>query len=40
MFCHLGNEFPTSTVIVALDKNGNQDYTIHKNILKNKQTFI
>jgi len=26
------NEFPTSTVTVALDKNGNPDYTIHENI--------
>jgi fructokinase len=26
------NEFPTSTVTVALDKNGNPDYIIHENI--------
>jgi fructokinase len=26
------NEYPTSTVTVALDKNGNPDYTIHENI--------
>jgi fructokinase len=26
------NDFPTSTVTVALDENGNPDYTIHENI--------
>ena len=26
------NEFPTSTVTVDLDKNGNPDYTIHENV--------